>query len=126
MKFLRLIGNVLWFLTGGLALFLGEIMAGVMSIVCIIPIFFGIPKVHFTTAKFVVAPFGKKVTTHFGEAPIRNVVNFLFGGFFSSLTALFIGVLFFITIIGIPLGKVMFGVAKLTLAPFHAEIVKKE
>lgn len=125
MKFFRLVGNVIWFITGGLLLFVSEICACIASIVSIIPIFFGIPKVHITTAKFVVAPFGKKVTTHFGQAPIRNIINFIFGGFFSSVVSFFIGILFCITIVGIPLGKVMFGVAKLTIAPFHAEIVKK-
>ena len=125
MKVLRFIGNVLWFFTIGLALFIGEIMAGIVSIVTIIPLFFGIPWVHFNNAKFVIAPFGKKVITHFGEAPIRNTVSFLFGGFISALFAFFFGVLLCITIIGIPAGKVLFGVAKLTLAPFHADIVKK-
>lgn len=125
MKLLRFIGNVLWFFTLGLGLFLGEIMAGVVSIITIIPLLFGIPWVHFNNAKFMIAPFGKKVVTHFGEAPIRNVVSFLFGGFISALFAFLFGVLLCLTIIGIPAGKVLFGVSKLTLAPFHAEITKK-
>lgn len=125
MKLLRLIGNVLWFVTIGLSLFLGEIIAGIFSILTIIPLFFGIPWVHFRNATFVIAPFGKKVKTHFFKAPIRNVISFIFGGFVSGLAAFVAGILLCITIIGIPLGKVLFGVAKLTLAPFHAEISKK-
>ena len=125
MKFLRFLGNFFWFITIGLMLFLGEIFAGIGSIVSIIPIFFGVPWVHFHNAKFVIAPFGKKVTTHFGKAPIRNIISLIFGGFVSGIIAAVFGVLFCITIIGIPLGKVLFGVAKLTLAPFHAEVTKK-
>ena len=125
MKFLRLIGNVIWFITGGLAMFIAEIVACIVSVVTIIPLLFGVPKVHLTTAKFVVAPFGKKVVTHFGQAPIRNVVSLIFGGFLSAIMAFFIGIVFCITIIGIPVGKVMFGVARLSFAPFHAEIAKK-
>ena len=124
MKFLRFLGNVIWFCTGGLILFMSEIAASLMSIVTIIPIFFGIPWVHLNNAKFMVAPFGKRVKTNFLGAPIRNTFAFIFGGFMSGLMAAFIGLLFCVTIIGIPLGKVMFGVAKLTLAPFHAEVVR--
>lgn len=124
MKFLRFLGNVLWFCTIGLMLYISEIVAAVISCVTIIPIFFGIPWVHLNNAKFMIAPFGKKVNTHFLGAPIRNIISFIFGGFFGGLMAALVGVLFCITIIGIPVGKVLFGVAKLTLAPFHAEVVK--
>lgn len=125
MRFLRFLGNVIWFITGGLLLAIGELAASLLSIVTIIPIFFGIPWVHLNNAKFVVAPFGKRVETHFFGAPIRNIFSFIFGGFFSGLLSLIIGLVFCITIIGIPLGKVMFGIAKLTLAPFRAEVIKK-
>lgn len=125
MKIIRFLGNVLWFFTFGLMLFLSEIFACVFSIVTIIPIFFGIPKVHLTNAKFVIAPFGKRVETHFDEAIIRNVISLIFGGFFAGLTSIIAGVIFCITIVGIPLGKVMFGTAKLSFAPFHAKIIKK-
>lgn len=125
MRFLRLVGNIIWFLTIGLGLFLGEIFAGVLSIVTIIPIFFGIPRVHFVNAKFVIAPFGKKVVTHFGSAPIRNILSLIFGGFFNAIFAALFGLIFCITIVGIPLGKVLFGVAKLEFAPFHADVVRK-
>lgn len=125
MKFLRLLGNILWILTGGIFLFLSEIFAGILSIVTIIPIFFGIPWVHFRNAKFVFAPFGKKVKTHFLHAPIRNTVSLILGGFVSALISFILGLIFCITIVGIPLGLVMFGVAKLTIAPFRAEIIRK-
>ena len=125
MKILRLIGNVLWFLFAGLEMFLMEVFAGILSIITIIPLLFGIPRVHFVTAKYVIFPFGKKVQTHFFQAPIRNVVNFVFGGFMSGLYALILAVIFCITIVGIPLGKIMFNVAKLSFAPFKADVIKK-
>ena len=125
MKFLRLVGNILWFFTFGLAMAIAEICALIVSVVTIIPIFFGIPWVHLNNAKFFIAPFGKKVETHFLGAPIRNTVSFIFGGFFSGIILLLTALLFCITIIGIPVAKILFGGAKLTLAPFHAKIVKK-
>lgn len=125
MKVLRLLGNILWFFTFGLAMAFAEICALILSVVTIIPIFFGIPWVHFNNAKFFIAPFGKKVETHFLGAPIRNIISFIFGGFINGIILLLVAVLFCITIIGIPVGKILFGGAKLTIAPFHAKIVKK-
>ena len=124
MKFLRFIGNVLWFCTFGLAMFVCEIAASLISIVTIIPIFFGIPWVHLNNAQFFVAPFGKKVQTHFLGAPIRNIFSFVFGGFINGLMLLVLALVFCITIVGIPVAKILVGAAKLTVAPFHAEIVK--
>lgn len=125
MKFLRLIGNVIWFCTIGLALFLGEIAAAVFSCVLIFPIFLGIPKVHFRCATYVIFPFGKKVKTHFFKAPVRNILALVLGGFFDAIGGLISAALFAITIIGIPVAKVLFNVSKLSFAPFHAEIEKK-
>jgi len=125
MKVLRVLGNILWFFTFGFALFISSEIAGFISIITIIPIFFGIPKVHFINARFFLAPFGKKVETHYLGAPIRNTISFIFGGFISGLMLLIFAGLFCITIVGIPVGKVLFGAAKLSLAPFHAQIVKK-
>lgn len=124
MKFLRLLGNIIWFCTFGLLLFISEIIASLFSIVTIVPIFFGIPWVHLNNAKYFIAPFGKRVKTHFGGAPIRNIFSFIFGGFFGGLMLIMFACIFCITIIGIPVGKILFGAAKLTIAPFHAEIVK--
>lgn len=125
MKVLRVIGNVLWCITFGLGLFLSEIAAFVLSIVTIIPIFFGIPWVHLNIAKYVLLPFGKKVETHFLQAPIRNVLTLVFGGFMSAVMTIVLAVLFCITIIGIPVGKILFNTAKFEAAPFHAIVVKK-
>lgn len=125
MKFLRVVGNIFWFIFIGLELWFCEIFYMILSVVTIIPIFFGCPKVHWTNSKYVVLPFGKKVDTHFGKAPFRNIVNLLFGGLYGGIASFLLGCIFFITIIGIPVGKVLFQIAKLEFAPFKAEIIKK-
>lgn len=124
-RFLRLLGNALWFLFCGLELFIGELIACVISIVTIIPLLLGIPKVHLVTAKYVIFPFGKSVKTNFFAAPVRNIVNFIFGGFITGVFAILLGIVFCITIVGIPLGKIMFNMARLSIAPFKASIQKK-
>ena len=53
---------------------------------------------------------------------LGNVLWFVFGGFFSGLSWLVSGLLWCITIIGIPFGLQFFKIAKLSLAPFGARI----
>ena len=54
---------------------------------------------------------------------LGNILWFVFGGFFSGLAWLASGLLWCITIVGIPFGKQFFKIAKLALTPFGAEIV---
>jgi len=54
---------------------------------------------------------------------LGNIIWFLLGGFFNALGWLFIGLLWCITIIGIPVGLQCFKMAQLQLAPFGKEIV---
>ncbi len=54
---------------------------------------------------------------------IGNIVWILLGGIWTALGWCLAGVLFYVTIIGIPLGRQAFKMAKLTLAPFGREVV---
>ena len=54
---------------------------------------------------------------------IGNIIWILFGGLLSALGWAIAGVLFYITIVGIPLGRQAFKMAELTLAPFGKTIV---
>ena len=54
---------------------------------------------------------------------LGNIVWFVLGGFISFLSWSIIGVLWCITIVGIPFGLQFFKIAKLSLAPFGARIV---
>lgn len=54
---------------------------------------------------------------------IGNIIWFILGGFVNSLVWLFWGVLWCLTIIGIPVGLQCFKMAKLQLAPFGKEVV---
>ncbi len=54
---------------------------------------------------------------------IGNIIWILFGGLISALGWAIAGVLFYITIVGIPLGRQAFKMAELTLAPFGKTIV---
>lgn len=54
---------------------------------------------------------------------IGNIIWILFGGVFTALAWAIAGIIFYITIIGIPLGRQAFKMAALTLAPFGKTIV---
>lgn len=53
---------------------------------------------------------------------LANIIWMILGGLVNSLLWLLFGVLWSITIIGIPFGKQCFKFAKLTLAPFGKEV----
>lgn len=55
---------------------------------------------------------------------LGNIVWFIFGGLFSGLSWILSGILWCITIIGIPFGVQFFKIAKLSLAPFGAKVIQ--
>jgi len=54
-----------------------------------------------------------------------NIVWIILGGFVSALGWLITGLLWCITIIGIPFGLQFFKIAKLSLMPFGAEVTRE-
>ena len=57
---------------------------------------------------------------------LGNILWFIFGGFCSGLSWLLSGLIWCITIIGIPFGTQFFKIAKLSLTPFGATVKNKE
>ena len=54
---------------------------------------------------------------------VGNILWFLFGGFFGGLSWIIAGLLWCVTIIGIPVGKQCFKLARLALTPFGSSVV---
>lgn len=52
-----------------------------------------------------------------------NLLWFVFGVFFSGLSWCISGIIWCITIVGIPFGMQFFKVAKLSLAPFGVKVI---
>jgi len=57
---------------------------------------------------------------------LGNLIWMIFGGIISAISWFFIGCLWCLTIIGIPLGLQCFKLAKLSLMPFGKEVVREE
>ena len=117
---MKTLGNILWFIFTGLGTAISWFITGIIWCITIIGIPFG--KQCFKLAKVSLWPFGKHVNTRFGSHPIANTIWFIFGGFALVLGFFLAGLIWCITIIGIPFGKQCFKLAKIALAPFGATI----
>ena len=54
---------------------------------------------------------------------IGNILWFIFGGLLGGLAWIFAGCIWCITIIGIPFGKQLFKMARLSFMPFGASVI---
>ena len=80
-------------------------------------------------AEVALWPFGKNIidnqTSSSCLSLLMNIIWFFVGGLPIVLTHLLFGVLFYITIIGIPFGNQHFKLMKLALVPFGKVVVSK-
>ena len=117
---MKTLGNIIWFILIGLGSGISWFLLGVVWCITIIGIPFG--KQCFKIAKLTILPFGKTVKSDFGKHPIANIIWILFGGLEIAVGYLVAGLIFFITIIGIPFGKQCFKFATLSIAPFGTTV----
>lgn len=121
---MRFLGNLLWIIFGGLITALGWCVAGLLWCITIIGIPVGVQ--CFKIAGLSLMPFGKEVRYGGGTGRlILNVLWIIFSGLELALGHAVLGIVFCITIIGIPFGKQHFKLAKLALMPFGATVVSK-
>lgn len=118
---MQTLGNILWFLFGGLAGGLAWALAGCLWCVTIVGIPIGLQ--CFKLAGLAFFPFGREVVYGGrGVSFIANVFWILFSGLELALGYLVLGCLWCITIIGIPFGRQCFKMARLALMPFGASV----
>lgn len=122
---MKLLGNIIWFLFGGMFLGLAWALVGLLWCITILGIPVSVQCFKFAVLSFF--PFGKEIYYHGGAGSlILNILWLIFGGLEIAAIALVIGLFFSITIIGIPFGKQCFKIAKLALMPFGSSIVSSE
>lgn len=115
------VGNVLWFVFGGLIMGLSWAIVGVLWCITIVGIPIGMQCFKFASLAF--CPFGKDVIYGGGVGSlILNILWLVFGGLALAAEAAVIGLVFCITIIGIPFGMQCFKIAKLALMSFGASV----
>ena len=122
---MKTLGNILWFLLGGFISGLSWVLWGALWCITIIGIPYGVQCFKFAQLSFW--PFGREVVYQGGAVSfIVNVLWFLFGGFAMAVMNCLFGLLWCVTIVGVPFGLQFFKIAKLSLAPFGATVVKAQ
>ena len=118
-------GNIIWLVFGGIIIAIEYIVASLILIVTIIGIPFGLQTLKL--ARVALWPFGTNITDRQGAeagclSVVMNVIWILFGGIWICLSHLLFGLLFCITIVGIPFGLQHLKLAGLALTPFGKNI----
>ncbi len=122
---MSLLGNIIWFVFGGFVSGLSWLFSGIVWCITIIGIPYGLQCFKFASLSFF--PFGKEVEYGGGAmSTLANIIWILFFGWWMALGNMIVGLLWCITIVGIPFGNQFFKIAKLSLTPFGATIKEKE
>ena len=115
------LGNVIWFLCGGVILGLSWLLTGCLWCITIIGIPVGMQCFNFAALSFF--PFGKEITYGGGAGSLLlNIIWLLISGLPLAIESALLGCLLCITIIGIPFGLQHFKIAKLALMPFGSVV----
>ena len=118
---MSIIGNIIWFLFGGILAGIIWYLVGLVWCLTIIGIPVGLQ--CFKLGRLSFFPFGKDVVLS-GETTslLLNIFWLIFGGIELAITHAVFAVILCCTIIGIPFGMQHFKLAKLALLPFGAQI----
>ena len=120
---MKLLGNIIWFVFGGIEIAIGYVMSSLAMMITIIGIPFGLQTIKL--ASLALWPFGKKVTrkpTSGCLNTLMNIIWFFVGGLPIAISHWLFGLLFYITILGAPFGKQHMKLAHIALSPFGREI----
>lgn len=121
---MRTLLNIIWVVFGGLWLFLGYIVAGIIACVFIITIPAGVA--CFRIAGYVLWPFGRQVIPIPGAgamSALSNVIWFLIAGLWLAIGHVTTAVAQAVTIIGIPLAIANIKLIPVTCFPFGKQVV---
>lgn len=125
---MSLLGNIIWFVFGGLLLGLAYIFFGLLYCITIVGIPFGYQLMKI--GLYAMHPFGKSPA--FDPVPmgclslVFNILWIIFGGIELAIAHLIVGAVFCVTIIGIPFGMQHFKLAKLAILPFGQTLTSEE
>ncbi|WP_454814150.1 YccF domain-containing protein [Labrys neptuniae] len=132
---MRLIGNLIWFVFGGIFLGIAWFLLGVLAFITIVGIPWG--RACLTISNFCFFPFGREAISRRelyqkddigtgGFGLIGNVIWFVFAGLWLAIGHVCSALFCFITIIGIPFGIQHLKLAGIAIAPIGQTIVSRE
>lgn len=118
--------NIIWVVFGGFLIALEYVLSSIVLMITIIGIPFGLQTLKL--ASVALWPFGSSIVDAGWPsgclADIMNVIWWFVGGIPIALTHLGWGILFCLTIIGIPFGLQHFKLMRLALFPFGNAITR--
>ena len=121
---MKLLGNVIWLIFGGLLVAAIYCLVGLILCVTIIGIPFGVQL--FKLGIYALWPFGREVVNGPGQpgclSTVMNLLWLLLGWWEIALVHAVFGLLLCITIVGIPWGLQHFKMALMAVFPFGKEI----
>lgn len=121
---LRLVGNILWLLLGGLEMAIVYALAGLIAFVLIVTAPLGVAA--FRLAGFSLWPFGRSLVSKPGAGAgsgVGNLIWIVLIGWWVALGHLAAAVVNAITIIGIPFAVAHVKLAAAALTPFGHEVI---
>lgn len=132
---MRTLGNVIWFVFGGLVMGLVWWVVGLIAHLSVVGIPWG--KACFVIGEFTFFPFGKEAVSRkeiirqedIGTGPlglVGNIIWFIVAGWWLAVGHVLSAFACFITIIGIPFGIQHIKLAAISLAPIGKMIVPIE
>ena len=132
---MRAIGNLIWFIFGGIIMGLAWCFFGLLAFISIVGIPWG--RSCFVIAGFSFFPFGKEAIARDeltlsedigtgGFGMVGNIIWFIFAGFWLALGHVFSAIACFVTIIGIPFALQHLKLAGMSISPIGKTVVTKE
>jgi len=132
---MRTLGNILWFILGGVIMGLAWFLFGLLAYLTIVGIPWG--KSCFVIGKFSFFPFGKEAISRkllsaendIGTGSLGflgNIIWLVLAGFWLAIGHLISAVACFVTIIGIPFAIQHLKLAGVSIFPIGKTIVSKE
>ena len=131
---LNTLGNILWFIFGGMWMGLGWWLAGLLCAITVVGLHWA--RACFMVGQFAFLPFGKEAVSRdlvtgkddIGTGAlglVGNIVWFILAGVWLALGHVATALALFLTIVGIPFGVQHLKLAVLALAPVGKTIVPK-
>lgn len=124
---MKIVGNLIWVVFGGFFVALEYLISSVILMATIVGIPFGVQTLKL--AILALWPFGREIKSGARSSGclyvLMNVLWIFTGGIWIAVTHILFGIIFSITIIGIPFGKQHFKLAGLALTPFGKDLIGK-
>jgi len=122
---MKLIGNLIWLIFGGLVISIEYFIGSIVLILTIVGIPFGIQTMKM--ASLSLWPFGRDTRIQERGSGclyiLMNVIWLIAGGLWIAISHAIFGLFLSVTIIGIPFGMQHFKLAAIALSPFGRDII---